>query len=845
MRHRLAIHVRSLRRFKVFVSFCCVAFCGTIFIVGKSYLASETARIEESGLDAAKRDTGYARERMSGTLARISALAQNAMLVNHSYQNKSANFAAELEGLRRQVAIAGPEVRQALATSATGDVVWSTLPLPRETVNATDRDYFQKLAAGEADAIIGGPFVGKMSGKPSIQFAYALRDSFDKFQGMIVVTIDAMITKRWQQSIPDNHRTVVTLLRSDGRILSRSQELDEPTPMLVGEGVPETIHKVITEGSASFRHISWVDGIPRFVAASHVPDWNTVLLVGLETQLEDAQISQIRLNVILLGLLAAFSGIALAVASISVWRRWQTTARMKALGQDLSRRESVLLQIAENTTDFIMLLDGEFRYLYGNAACQHTFGIDKEKWIGQRLGYSLDSSQDLNIALATLARDGNSQRLLMDIPDAAGTFHWVELEITAVDIRSEDFVSPCRYFAVGRDVTERMVNKQQLAVSQHRIENILRIGPGFFYEFRLAADGSVSVDLPIEPGNKLLGYSVQEATGPLGLLTPQTHHNDRVTRKLAVQRCIAEGQASVEYRAIAKDGSTHWMSCQMRLSRNDDSGTEIISFLTDITSEYTMRNRLRHSEQLATLGQLSASIAHEMNQPLAAMSLAAENTMRMFDLDHAPPERIRGKLEQICAHVERLSQIIERIRQFSRNEQGSVSVFALPVAIEEALTLAQSKIKEAGVTVERRLAADLPALRTERLLLEQVLMNLIVNACDAYRGRKNSGVGTQRPLTISAEASETGLAISVADRAGGFAPEAMSRMFEPFFTTKPADLGTGLGLSICAANLADLGADISAHNEDGGAVILIRIPTSLFAKPPPARPVVAAAAPSA
>ena len=169
----------------------------------------------------------------------------------------------------------------------------------------------------------------------------------------------------------------------------------------------------------------------------------------------------------------------------------------------------------------------------------------------------------------------------------------------------------------------------------------------------------------------------------------------------------------------------------------------------------------------------------------------------------------------------------------------------MPVVIDEALLLARPKIKAAGVTVERRLAANLPALRTERLLLEQVLMNLIVNACDAYRDRNDNGVRECSPLTISAETSETGLTIRIADQAGGIAPEVMRRMFEPFFTTKPAELGTGLGLSICAANLADLGADISARNEDGGAAILIRIPPALFAEPPSARPVVAAVAVSA
>lgn len=845
MHPRLGFRRPVFQWFEIFVSFCLVAVCAAILIAGKSYLVTMDARIEQSGLDAARRDTGYVRERMSGTLERITALAQNAMLVNHSYQIKSANFATEMEGLRQEVAIAGPDVRQVAATNAKGDVVWSTLPMPRETVNASDRDYFQKLASGEAYTVIGGPSVGKVSNKPSIQFAYALRDSLDNFQGIIVAPIDASITKRWQQSIPDDHRTVVMLVRADGRILSRSTEPETSTPVRVSTPVSAMLRKAITEGSSSFHLPGPVDGISRYFAASHIPEWNTILLVGLETQPEDAQLARIEQQVVIGTVLAILAATALAVAIILLHHRQQTITRIEAMTGDLARREGVLLQIAENTTDLIVLMDGEFRYLYGNTACLRTFGVDQSKWIGQRLGYSLNPQQSLNNALATLLRDGGSQRLLMQIPDANGVIHWIDIEITAVNISSEEFVSPCRYFAVGRDVTDRVLAKRQLLVSEHRIEQLVRLGPGFFYEMHVRPDGAMTIEAPIDSGEKLLGYATEEAISTFGLLMPQTLPEDLEKRRLALRRCIAEGSASAEFRAAAKDGSLHWMMCQMRLSGHGETGADVIAFCTDITPEHALRSRLRHSEQLATLGQLSANIAHEMNQPLAALSLAAENTMRMIDLNRAQPERVKAKLEQICAHVERLSQVIERIRQFSRNEHGQPTVFTLPMAIDEALTLARPKIEAAGVTVERRLAADLPALRTERLLLEQVLMNLFVNACDAYRDRNDKGARGSSPLTISAEISETGLTIRIADQAGGIAPEVMRRMFEPFFTTKPAELGTGLGLSICAANLADLGADISARNEDGGAVIQIRLPPSLFAEPPPAWPVVAAAALSA
>lgn len=808
--------------------FCFVITSFGILVAANSYYNAASVRIEQSGLDAARRDTGYVRNRLLTMLARIATLEQNALVVQHLHHHDLSDFASQLDGLRGQVAVAGPEFLQVAATDAAGNVQWSTLPMLDQKVNIFERDYFRKLSQGDADKIVSAPIGEKISGKTPIQFAYSVRDTTNTFFGAILISVDAELANKFQQSIPDDHQSVVTMLRSDRKILSRSIPPSQPTPELVSKTVPAMISKVVSEGSSTFRIASSVDGIPRFYSATHIPEWNTILLVGLETQLEDARLNRVKWQVLLTAAMSVMASLAITLAVVGFVRRRRTIARIEELGRDLGRRESVLLQIADNTTDLIALMDSKCRYIYVNAACQRTFGGDIRTWIGQRMGFSLDPRSDLNIALDTLAREGGSQRLLWDVPDSNGAIHWIDLEIVAVDIRADDFVSPCRYFAVGRDVTERVLAKQQVVVSQQRIENILRVGPGFFYELHIEPDGSSQVHMPVASIERLLGHAPEDATVD-GLLMTQTHPDDVDKRRQAVRRCLAEGWASAEFRAIAKDGKLRWMLCQMQRSRCDDAGAEVIGFVTDITSEHAMRSRLRHSEQLASLGQLSASIAHEMNQPLAALSLAAENGITMMNLNRGTPERIKGKFEQIGVQVDRLCQLMNRVRQFGRNEHGSVSAFAVSTVVAEALTLAGGRIKSAGAKVELRLASDLPTLLTERLLLEQVLMNLIVNACDAYGDRADQTQRGAFPVTISAELAETGLTIRIADHAGGIAPDVLSRLFEPFVTTKAADLGTGLGLSICAANVAELGGEITAYNDNGGAVFEIHLPSALLA----------------
>jgi len=813
---------------ELFAFICFIIATTAILVASNSYLQSVTTRIEASGFDAARRDTGYVRDQLNAMLERIAALGQNALLVEHSYQSKLPNFVAQLDGLQKQVAIAGPEFLQVAATDSTGKVLWSTLPMPKSVVDLSDRDYFNELKSGNVDKYVSLPLVGKISGKPTIQFAYALRDTSETFRGVMFIAINSNITRKLQKFIPDDHKSIVTIVRSDKKILSRSLEPDAPTPELTGASAAAMVIRVIREGSSAFQVSSPVDGISRFFAASHIPEWNLILLVGLETQPEVVQIAQARREVTFATLLGCLTCAAVAVATVGLIRRNQTALRVKELGRDLAMRESVLLQLAENTTDMIALMDAQFRYIHLNSAYQRMFGGAAEAWIGQRMGFIRDPQHIINNALTKLARDGGSQRVLWDVLDANNTPRWLDLEVVTVDLRADDFVSPCRYFAVARDVTTRELAFRQVASSQQRIEDILRVGPGFFYGLHINRDGKSRVELPVDADERLLGYSLQEATGD-GFLLQQTHPDDTEKRKQTVQRCIADGWAMVEFRVFAKDDTMHWMQCQMQLSNRDETGTEIISFVTDITAEHMMRSRLRHSEQLATLGQLSANIAHETNQPLATISLAAENAIRLLTQNPASPERIKGKLEQIRAQVMRLSKVMDRVRQFSRNEQGVVSAFTVSSLFDEALALAAARIKRAGVTVACSLPDNLPSLRTERLLLEQVLMNLIVNACDAYDDQAAGDRKAACPLTILAKVTDSGITISVADRAGGIPGAVLPRLFEPFVTTKTSNLGTGLGLSICAATLAELGADISAINFNGGAMFEIHLPAALFA----------------
>jgi C4-dicarboxylate-specific signal transduction histidine kinase len=279
----------------------------------------------------------------------------------------------------------------------------------------------------------------------------------------------------------------------------------------------------------------------------------------------------------------------------------------------------------------------------------------------------------------------------------------------------------------------------------------------------------------------------------------------------------------------------------MMLGNPEDTGCEIVVYVTDITDEYLGRLRLQQSERLATLGLLTTNIAHEMNQPLAAIGMAAENGLRIlqrdmaqrgFDETAAPgadsfmvERSVLAKLQRIIAQTHRISDVISHVRAFGRSDGNQPEDVEIAEIVDEALMLAEARVAETGVVPRVNPQPGLPKLRTIRVALEQVVMNIIINACDAYDGR---GVGdeasTYRPLLITSRAEGDTILLSIADRAGGIPPQLLSRIFDPFFTTKPVGVGTGVGLFVSMISINELGGTLTAHNESGGAVFEIRLP---------------------
>jgi signal transduction histidine kinase len=233
-----------------------------------------------------------------------------------------------------------------------------------------------------------------------------------------------------------------------------------------------------------------------------------------------------------------------------------------------------------------------------------------------------------------------------------------------------------------------------------------------------------------------------------------------------------------------------------------------------------MQSELAHANRVATMGQLTASIAHEIKQPIAAARTYAAAALRF--LDKSPPDvaEVREALTCIMNQTDRGSDVVDRIGSLIKKAPPRKELVDLNAAILEVIALTRSEAVKTGVTVDTQLAGELPRIQCDRVQLQQVVLNLIVNAIQSVSGVEDGN----RALHISTEnIGPEGVRVEVQDTGPGLSPESLPRLFEPFYTTKPD--GMGMGLSICRSIIEAQGGRLWATRcEPRGALFQFTIP---------------------
>jgi PAS domain S-box-containing protein len=350
------------------------------------------------------------------------------------------------------------------------------------------------------------------------------------------------------------------------------------------------------------------------------------------------------------------------------------------------------------------------------------------------------------------------------------------------------------YVGTLMDVTER-----------RRAEEILRRSEAYLSEAqRLSHTGSWAL-IPAtgeitywsEEAFRLQGFDPAERLPRFEELRRRFHPDDRVRATEHFKTAIREKvDFDVIYRIVHPGGEIREIqSIGHPVFGPSGDVVEFVGTVMDVTERRRAeeeRQALAHANRITTMGQLTASIAHEVNQPIAAVVTNAQAALRWLNMQPSDPEEVRQALDRIVRNGRRAGDVISRIRALvakaaPRNDQLDINEVIL-----EVIALTRSELRGSGTSLQTQLADGLPLILGDRIQLQQVMLNLIFNAVEAMSGSRD---GSPELLIRTEQDGPGGVLVAVQDSGPGLTPGSGDRLFDAFYTTKPG--GMGMGLSIC------------------------------------------------
>ena len=266
----------------------------------------------------------------------------------------------------------------------------------------------------------------------------------------------------------------------------------------------------------------------------------------------------------------------------------------------------------------------------------------------------------------------------------------------------------------------------------------------------------------------------------------------------------------------------------IRVSPSEFPGKKVLLITTsDITKRLEAEQQLIQASKMATLGEMATGIAHELNQPLSVIKTASSFFVKKINkgetVDH---QVLQSMLKKVDKNVDRAANIINHMRQFARKSDLSLEKVQVNDVLKSAFDIFSQQLKVRGIEVAWDIDGTLPKILADPGRLEQVFINLLLNARDAIEEKSaNRGEMEEKRITLKTWQDSQRVIAEVRDTGGGIPKDIEDKLFEPFFTTKQVGKGTGLGLSISYGIVKDCGGDIKAVSRgNGGAVFYVTFP---------------------
>jgi PAS domain S-box-containing protein len=487
------------------------------------------------------------------------------------------------------------------------------------------------------------------------------------------------------------------------------------------------------------------------------------------------------------------------------------TVGLIGLGTDLSNRKLVEVELSrsrelyrvvvENSHDMIAVLDPMGRFVFASPSYEQALGYGPEELV--------DVSPISLVHPSDVQRASDALRQVVTRQDAAVVElrmrhkrgNWVFVEGTTTSVMDENGKLQSILMSV-RDISERQVAEEELREAEARYRLLVEQLPLITY-----------INVPGESGRwvylspqleEILGYEPSDWTSDLRNFVDAIHPDDR--ERVTAERAASgtKGRIGLEYRLMAKDGRTVWMRDEAVVVR-DLSGKPLYvqGYLLDISAEreaesehLRLEAQLLHSQKMEAIGRLAGGIAHDFNNLLTAIIGYSELIVSELD----PASSLARDAEEIKRAAEQAAAMTQQLLAFSRRQVLQPALLNPNEVIGHMEKMLQRLIGE-NIELATELESEIAIIRCDRSQVEQVIMNLVVNARDAMPTGGRIAITTANTEVDAAEGAGLGLlpgsyvVATISDTGFGMDEETLSHIFEPFFTTKEQGKGTGLGLA--------------------------------------------------
>lgn len=480
-----------------------------------------------------------------------------------------------------------------------------------------------------------------------------------------------------------------------------------------------------------------------------------------------------------------------------------------ALKQSEERYRTILEEIEDNY--FETDLGGHLTFV-NDAACR-SLGYSKEELIG--MSYKAFTASEyveaVYEAFNTVYRTGKPVRnVAWEVVRKDGSRGFAEASVSPLRDENGDVIG---FRGVGRDITARKRAEEALKQSEERYRSILEDMEEFYYEGDLEGNATFFNDATC----RLLGYSREELVG----MNYRTYvaAEDVETAYNASNKVFRTGEPTRDFcfRIVRKDRSLRFVEASIFPLRNEVGN--IVGFRLvgrDITGRKMAEQQMLMASKLASIGELATGVAHELNNPLTGVIGYAE---LLIDNEHVPPE-IKSDLQKIYQESQRAAKIVHNLLSFARQRKPEKSLVDVNELIQKTLDMRSYRLRTNNIKVRLELSPDLPLVMADPHQIQQVLLNILVNAEQALAQVKRQG-----KVWVTSSTGKGYIRITIADNGPGIPHENIGRVFDPFFTTKEVGQGTGLGLSVCHGIIAAHNGNISVESSKGkGAKFIIELP---------------------